>query len=330
MCQPKISVIVPVYNSEKFLKKCLDSIRFQTYLNLEIICVDDGSTDNSLDILKEYSKIDKRFVILNKNKNEGVSIARNLGISIATGDFISFIDSDDWILLDLYQTFVDSVKPETDIFMFNAESYIARKNDIVPKVFFEMSDWKQKNKMDSFTYLDCKRPFSRNLSACNRIYKTSFLKGNNIYFPEKLKYEDSFFSTKSFLHAKSIIINPNIFYRYRNFSSKSLMLTCDEKTFDIFKIIDLIEKEIVDCKCYESLKYALFQHKFISYFDKYFSCPENLQKKYFYEMKNRLQFDVTQNLDLEIAKRLKNYSIFEYIIKNDFDSFNSMLKTKII
>lgn len=325
MYQPKISVIVPVYNSEKFLKKCLDSIRFQTYSNLEIICIDDESTDNSLEILKEYSKIDERIVVLSKN-NGGPSAARNLGITIATGDYISFIDSDDWILLDLYKTFIDSMKHETDIFMFNVESYIAGKNDIVPKVFFEMSDWNVKNE-NNYTYWDCKNPLSRNLSACNKIYKTSFLKENNILFPEGLKFEDAFFSTKCFLHAKSIIINPNIFYRYRNFASKSISMTCDEKIFNIFTIIDLIEKEIINCKFYEHLKYALFQYKFTSYFNNYSCCPVVLRKKYFQEMKNRLNFAVTQNLDLKIAKQLKNYSIFECIVNNNFETFNSILET---
>lgn len=319
MPTPKISVIVPVYNSEKFLRKSLDSIRFQTYSNLEIICVDDESTDNSLEILKEYSKTDKRFVILSK-KNGGSGAARNLGIALSTGDYISFIDSDDWILLDLYKNFIDLVTPKTDFFMFNVESYVAGENDIVPKVFFEMTDWKTKSEND-YSYLDCKSPFSRNLSACNRIYKASFLKENDILFPEGLKFEDAFFSTKCLLRAKSIIINPNIFYRYRNFASKSISMTFDEKTFDIFTIMDLIEREIENCGAYEHLKYALFQYKFFSYFNNYFCCPEELKHKYFDEMKNRLKFAVTQNLDLNLAKRLKNYPIFELIVNNDWESF---------
>ncbi len=324
MPTPKISVIVPVYNSEKFLKKSLDSIRFQTYPNLEIICIDDESTDNSLEILKEYSRTDKRFVILSK-KNGGPGTARNIGITMATGEYISFIDSDDWILLDLYQRFVDTIKPDTDLFLFNAEAYIAGCNDIVPNVFFEMTDWKQKKEGETYNYADCKRPFSRNLSACNRIYKTSFLKENQIYFPEGLKFEDAYFATKCFLHAKSILITPNIFYRYRNFASKSISLECSAKTFDIFKIIDLIEEEIIACGMYENLKYALFQHKFNTYFNNYIYCPKELRPNYFEEMKTRLQ---VSDLDLRIAKQLTNYSKYENIVNSDFEAFEKLIATK--
>ena len=92
----KITVIIPVYNVENYLERCLKSILYNTYTNLEIICVNDGSTDNSKKILEDYSQRDKRVVVINK-KNAGVSSARNAGIKIATGEYIAFVDSDDWI-----------------------------------------------------------------------------------------------------------------------------------------------------------------------------------------------------------------------------------------
>ena len=91
-----ISIIVPVYNSELYLKKCLDSIISQTYENIEIICIDDNSSDDSLRILQEYEKKDQRIKVLQK-VNEGVSFARNAGLDMARGDYILFVDSDDWI-----------------------------------------------------------------------------------------------------------------------------------------------------------------------------------------------------------------------------------------
>ena len=96
MKKPEISVVVPVYNVEKYLKQCLDSILVQTFSNIEIICVNDGSTDNSRKILEEYKKRDFRIKIVDK-KNGGLSSARNAGMKVATGEFYSFIDSDDWI-----------------------------------------------------------------------------------------------------------------------------------------------------------------------------------------------------------------------------------------
>ena len=108
MKNPKISIIIPVYNTQEYLPKCLDTLVNQTYSNLEIICVDDGSTDESLRILNEYAAKDSR-IIVHSQKNGGASIARNYGLNIATGDYVSFIDSDDWVYLTLYQSFVDAI-----------------------------------------------------------------------------------------------------------------------------------------------------------------------------------------------------------------------------
>ena len=92
----KISIIIPVYNSQQYLKKCLDSIKIQTYKNLEVILVDDGSTDNSLEICKNYAKKDQRFKVFHK-KNGGTSSARNYGLKQVTGDYITFMDNDDYV-----------------------------------------------------------------------------------------------------------------------------------------------------------------------------------------------------------------------------------------
>ena len=93
---PKISVIIPCYNVENYLDKCIESILTQTLSDIEIICINDGSEDNSLELLNNYASSDKRFTIINK-KNEGVGIARNTGLAIAKGEYIYFVDPDDWI-----------------------------------------------------------------------------------------------------------------------------------------------------------------------------------------------------------------------------------------
>ena len=104
MKNPKISIIVPIYNTEKYLKQCLDSIINQTYQNLEIICINDGSTDNSLDTLKTYIKKDSRIKLIDQ-KNQGLSNVRNQGLKKATGEYISFVDSDD----EIKPTFIESL-----------------------------------------------------------------------------------------------------------------------------------------------------------------------------------------------------------------------------
>ena len=100
MNNPKISIIVPVYNVEKYLKKCIDSILSQTYKNIEVICINDGSTDSCIDILKEYEKRDERIIVISK-ENGGLSAARNDGMKKSTGEYVFFVDSDDWIESDM-------------------------------------------------------------------------------------------------------------------------------------------------------------------------------------------------------------------------------------
>lgn len=98
---PKVSIIVPVYNVENYLRKCLDSLINQTLKNIEIICINDGSTDNSLSILEEYASKDERIIVINQ-ENAGVSSARNRGLEIATGEYIAFVDADDSVTPDCF------------------------------------------------------------------------------------------------------------------------------------------------------------------------------------------------------------------------------------
>ncbi len=106
---PKVSIIIPVYNVEKYLQRCLDSVVNQTLKDIEIICVNDGSTDNSAIILEEFSKKDERIKIVNQ-KNGGLSRARNTGLEHSNGDYIGFLDSDDWIDLDYYEKLHDAAE----------------------------------------------------------------------------------------------------------------------------------------------------------------------------------------------------------------------------
>lgn len=103
----KVSIIVPVYNVEKFLEKCLDSLVNQTLHDIEIICINDGSTDKSLEILKSFANKDKRITVIDK-QNEGPSVARNVGLEKAQGEYIGFVDSDDWVDLDFYEKLYNS------------------------------------------------------------------------------------------------------------------------------------------------------------------------------------------------------------------------------
>lgn len=175
----KISVIIPVYNVEKYLKRCLDSVVNQTYKNLEIILIDDGCTDGSGNICDEYAAKDKRIIVIHK-ENGGLSNARNKGLDICTGEYISFIDSDDWIEKDFYEYVFNNVK-NSDLLIF--DYYITNgknsKRIKYKNIEFEISKEKclmELTKAEIQSY------------AWNKVYKVNLF--DDIRFPKGRNYED--------------------------------------------------------------------------------------------------------------------------------------------
>ena len=179
-----ISVIVPVYNVEKYLDRCLQSILGQTYTHLEVICVNDGSTDNSISILKEYEKKDGRIKIITK-PNGGLSSARNTGLKHATGTFVSFIDSDDEIKLDTYEKVIKAFSEDVDVVFFGAEVRYDTHEELVnsDKNYYSIKfSGKYKITDDILLNSDC--------SAWNKVYRRKKILSNNVTFPEGKLYED--------------------------------------------------------------------------------------------------------------------------------------------
>ena len=207
MNNTKISIIIPVYNVEKYLERCLNSIVNQTLYDLEIICINDGSPDNSLEILERYSKQDKRIKIINQ-ENSGLSVARNTGMEIAVGEYIGFVDSDDWVDSNFYENLYNSAKKyNTDIAVASVlrerkkySSYRIKYNN--EKVYTEKSE--------IFNACDCP-------NICyvwNKIYKTEFFKSQNLKFQEGMFFEDILFTTKILGNSKSLVTVPNTYYHY--------------------------------------------------------------------------------------------------------------------
>lgn len=182
---PKISVIVPVYNSEKYLPRCLDSIVNQTLKDIEIICVDDGSTDNSSKILQQYAARDKRIKFISQ-ENQGLSITRNNGMALARGQYLSFTDSDDWITADMYaKLYAEAERTNADIVQCGYYKY----NDKIEKEVLESPLISN----DFCTVLD-------NIKKCyawNKIWKKEFLQHNNLFFYPKIFYEDLLFNIQA-------------------------------------------------------------------------------------------------------------------------------------
>ena len=203
----KISIIVPVYNVEKYLPKCLESLIHQTLKDIEIICINDGSTDNSLSILKDYAKNDSRIRIINK-ENGGISATRNSGINAAMGDFLSFIDSDDWIDLDFFEKlYLAAKKYSADI----AAAGIIRISGRRKRVLL---DFKKEIVTDDTNekFRLCDIPDKS--YTCNKIYRTSKIKDLNILFKDNIIYEDIIFTPEAVHKLGALITVPGTYYFY--------------------------------------------------------------------------------------------------------------------
>ncbi len=224
----KISIIIPVYNAEKYLNKCIDSCINQTFKDLEIIMVDDGSIDNSSSIIKNYS--DKRIKYY-KNTNHGIGYTRNFGIEKASSEFIMFLDSDDYLELEACSKLY---------------SYAISNNlDLVICDFYRIIDNKVlEEKLPTFNNTTLKETPSLlsdiNLSPWNKFYKKSLIIDNKIKFIENLKYEDAPFVSFALDKAKNIGKIDECLYDYCVRESSETTIR-DERCFDIFKIIDIMK-----------------------------------------------------------------------------------------
>lgn len=202
--EPIISVIVPIYNVEKYLHKCIESILNQTLSNIEVILVNDGSTDKCLEIINSYSKKDERIKVINK-ANGGQSSARNMGLDIARGKYIGFVDSDDWLHYDMYENLYEAIeKSNADICVCGREAYSEEgKIGYQNKLDDELIDL---DKYDIKDYVTNKLFYKHTVVVWNKIYKKDIINKNNIRF-EDVSYvgsEDALFNYQYLMHTKKI------------------------------------------------------------------------------------------------------------------------------
>jgi len=235
---PKISVIVPVYNVEKYLSRCVESIIHQTYEDLEIILVDDGSTDRSGELCDEYEKRDGRIRVIHK-ENGGISSARNIGLQYATGEYIGFVDSDDYIDPEMYMTLFDRIISESaDI------AICGISNSYAGNEFIKDNSEENLRVMDNLTALKMMlEGKSITASPCTKLFRVALLDG--LAFSEDIHYgEDALFFTYVFLSVKRVIFTSKKLYCYYHRSGSVTTRPYSQKTYDIIKVYRLIGEQI--------------------------------------------------------------------------------------
>lgn len=322
----KVSVIVPVYNSERYLEKCLDSLINQTLKEIEIICVDDGSTDSSPEILERYSKKDNRIKIITQ-KNKDVGAAREAGLKIANGEYVAFSDNDDWLALDAFEKLYNNAKSnDSDVVIFKVvfyysdnDSYIYPKSLNLENYFNEGTDY------NNFTFKaeNIKKQVMNTLFApWFKFYKLEFLKKHNFYFKENITYPDVPFHVQTLLKAEKLSFCPEYLYFYRRNHQESMLLISKDtpRIFDIFEVIDEVEDFLIINNFCESYKFEFYQFKLGQINFWFLRCGESYQK---YFIRSKEEFLSMGLSEVKLRKLPKKYKdIYLNIVK--FDSYNEV------
>ncbi|MGL5616050.1 MAG: glycosyltransferase [Sarcina sp.] len=287
-----LSVIVPVYNVEKYIKECIESLLSQNIDNMEIIIVDDGSKDDSITIVKEFN--DERLTVLHK-ENGGLSSARNFGLEAAKGEYVCFIDSDDFIKgKDSFKKLYEKAKRENlDILTGKFSWYYSEKNIKEDKRTEPLA---LKEPISGKEYLKRALKIDAYIAiACTQFYKREFLNKNSLKFKEGIFHEDEQFTPRALLKAERVNVSLIDFYMYRqregsimNSSSKS---KDSKRVEDVYGIFRDLAKEI-DNEKDEDLKRELRSYivdlilKY-GYIFKLKKVPKEFKKRYAYELLNK-------------------------------------------
>ena len=330
---PKVSVIIPVYNAEKYLRQCLDSVVNQTLKDIEIVCVNDGSPDNSLSILEEYASKDERIKIINQ-ENQGQGYARNRALENACGDYIMFLDSDDFFEdeISIESAYNQIEKYGNDVAIFRFNDYIEHSGkkrcsikeykDFLDKNNIDINNFVIKNLVD-FSFVRA--------AACNKIYNRNFLVNNNIKFLEGYKLEDLYFLAKvaQYSESASVFNKPLINYR-RNIESTCHTINGKEYADARIKTLDILKNEETDFKVI--IKCVIFSINAYEYRLNNFIKKRKRNISLFYTGGHNLFRYLSENYEIEKIKSAINYHNFKLICKyDDFKKYEiiRLLTTKL-
>jgi len=312
---PKISIIIPIYNGEKYLSECLASLVNQTFKDIEIICVNDCSKDSSLEILNSYAQKDNRIKIINQETNQGQSIGRNIGIQASHGEYIMFIDQDDWYELNTCEEAYNQIKAnDNDLLLFNIRYHDLRNGNT----------WNDGNRLQPFSAVIDKpdiKPYElgTNIFVSSyiwcQIYKKEFLKKYDVHFYKSRQADDVPFFIKAMANAQSISIINKPFYNYRIYPAQTTSSRSDLWK-DTFKSRELGYFFVKESEHADNLMnaYLVYYIDSVMYWYVYFSYVNSKIWKDYYITMQKLFKKLNKDHDISKIKRYINYRKFKNII----------------
>lgn len=314
-----VSVIVPIYNTEKYLKKCVNSLLRQTYTELEIILVNDGSTDNSQLICEKFQKEDKRIIILNK-ENEGLELARKSGYKIATGKYIIHVDSDDYLPTDAIEVLVCKAEKENaDIVIGNATRIIGNKG-IIKKIYKPVPECSisRKEMLDKY-YISFFGVNILPVSMWGKLYKKEFLEKIEIKNIGLMHGEDICYNIQVFPYAQKIVVIENSVYYYRWGGMTSKM---NYKLFDDARIayrlkLEMLQKFPVEkAECFIAVELKNF---LLTYIESFFIYTQKDKKEIEKYISRALQTEEMQDALKKFPEKDKAKEIIQIMMNGNIE-----------
>lgn len=281
--KPKVSVILPVYNVGRYLRQSLNSLINQTLKEIEIICVNDGSTDDSYEILEEYKAKDSRIKVIHK-ENKGTGAARNDGLRLATGECIGFVDPDDWVKPNMFERLYNEIKEKNlDIVMCMPDGY-DEKNDInTPFPYFVDANFENIIDDRIFNWHDLS-PFAYPMCVWNKLYTKELFDKNNIEFAEGLDFEDHKVIFGTLLTAQKMYFIREKLYVYRFNREGSVLTDNNRRLIDHIKIFDIVENLMKETNTYNVLRNDFLIYKIHNILYYYSMIKDEFKAEYYDNM----------------------------------------------
>lgn len=315
-----VSIIIPVYNVEKYLDKCVTSVLNQSYRNIEVILINDGSIDKSLEICKELQRSDNRVKVIDK-ENGGLSSARNAGLKQALGEYVLFLDSDDYYddIDGLNQLILSLTKEKVDVLNFHYKKYFEESREF-QKVFSDVNIsefYSLRSYNERLLWLISNSQYIA--SACNKLIKRELLIDNNLFFEDGLLSEDIEWTLKLAICSKSIGIHNSDFYVYRQRSNSITHTVSDKHIHDLFYILENL-LSFVDSINDDKLKEACYYYIAYQYgtllINIHYASKES-KKNYYKKMKSLsylLIYHINKKIHLlSIIKRIFGFRILYFL-----------------
>ena len=325
----KVSIIVPFHNVEKYISKCLTSLIYQSLEDIEIICINDASTDDSKNIVQHYMENDERIILLNVENMSGQSYARNLGLEVASGEYIGFVDSDDWVELDMFERMYNKAKSiDSDITMCQAQLYDDKEQTFYTNDYYSLKSL-EKYGDKVFTPEETKDEILNiNVVLWNKIYKREFLQNTLVKFQDGYIYEDLPFFFETYLKAQRINILWEAPYYYRQNRQFSTMQNSDKKVYDRIPMVERTYNVLKQAQFFEEKKAEIISWIIDDIFHRYTLLEDKYYEDYFAKMKEFFQrIKLTKEDEQELAKSYC-YDEFKNILERSYYGFWNFLVEK--